>query len=136
MASQPHGAGGTSGGSLHFTIGLIMACAGFYMLLDNIVVSNGFGLGYALYRISYGGGWNITSGGLLIPFMFGIGWIFYNARAPWGWILAGGALAAIIFGVLMSLSINIRTMSLLDLIIILVLMVGGIGLFLRSLRKS
>jgi hypothetical protein len=136
MASQPHGAGGTSGGSLYFSIGLIMACAGFYMLLDNIVVSNGFGLGYALYRISYGGGWNITGGGLLIPFMFGIGWIFYNARAPWGWILAGGALAAIIFGVLMSLSINIRTMSLLNLIIILVLMVGGIGLFLRSLRKS
>lgn len=105
------------------------------MLLDNIVVSQGFGFGYALYRISYGGGWNVTSGGLLIPFMFGVGWIFYNARAPWGWILAGGALAAIIFGVLMSLTISIRTMSLLDLIIILVLMVGGLGLFIRSLRK-
>jgi uncharacterized protein len=136
MAYQPQGAGGTSGGGLLFVIGLIMACAGFFMLLDNIVVSQGFGFGYALYRINYGGGWNVTGGGLLIPFMFGVGWIFYNARAPWGWILACGSLAAIIFGVLMSLSISIRTMSLLNLIIILVLTVGGLGLFMRSLRKS
>lgn len=121
---------------MSFIIGLIMASAGFYMLMDNIVVSQGFSLGYALYRVSYGGGWNITGGGLLIPFMFGIGWIFYNARAPWGWILAGGALAAIIFGVLITLNISIRTMSLLDMIIILVLLVGGLGLFARSLRTA
>jgi uncharacterized protein len=136
MESRSRGAGGTPGGALSFVIGLIMACAGFYMLLDNIIVSQGFGLGYTLYRISYGGGWNITGGSLLIPFMFGVGWIFYNARAPWGWILAGGALCAIVFGVIMSLSINIRSMSLLDLIIILVLMVGGLGIFARSLRRS
>ena len=136
MAYQSSGAGGTPGGSMSFIIGLIMACAGFYMLLDNIVVSQGFGLGYALYRISYGGGWNVTGGGLLIPFMFGVGWIFYNARAPWGWILAGGALAVIIFGVLITLNISIRTMSLLDMIIILVLLVGGLGLFARSLRTA
>jgi hypothetical protein len=136
MTSQPRGAGGTPGGSMSFIIGLIMACAGFYLLLDNIVVSQGFGFGSTLYRIPYGSGWNVTGGSLLIPFMFGVGWIFYNARAPWGWILAGGALAAIVFGVIMSLSINIRAMSLLDLIIILVLMVGGLGIFARSLRKS
>lgn len=136
MDSQNRGAGGSPGGTLSFVIGLIMATAGFYMLLDNIIVSQGFGFGYALYRISYGGGWNITGGSLLIPFMFGVGWIFYNARSPWGWILSCGALAAIIFGVIMSLSISLRSMSLLDLIIILVLMVGGLGIFARSLRKA
>jgi hypothetical protein len=31
---------------------------------------------------------------------------------------------------------GIRTMSLLDMIIILVLLAGGLGLFARSLRKS
>ena len=136
MESQFRGAGGTSAGSLSFILGLIMAFTGFYMLLDNIIVSQGFGFGYSLYRISYGGGWNITGGGLLIPFMLGVGWIFYNARSPWGWILACGALCAIIFGVILSLSISIRTMSLLNLIIILVLMVGGLGIFARSLRPS
>ena len=136
MGYQSRGAGGSPGGSLSFVVGLIMAMAGFYMLLSHIVVSQSFGMTYSLYRISYGGGWNITAGGLLIPFMFGVGWIFYNARAPWGWILACGALAAMIFGVLMSLTITIMTMSLLDLIIILVLMVGGLGIFARSLRST
>lgn len=136
MESQRRGAGGTSGGSLAFVIGLIMASAGGYMLLDNIIVSNSWGFGAPLYRIGYGGGFNVTGGALLIPFMFGVGWIFYNARSLWGWILAGGSLAAIIFGVIINLSINLRTMSLLNLIIILVLMVGGLGLFARSLRQS
>ncbi len=130
------GAGGTPGGTPIFVLGLIMACAGGYLLLDNIVVSHGFSLGYALFRVPLGGGSGIgiTGGGLLIPFMFGVGWIFYNAKSVWGWILAAGALCAIVFGVLMSLSISIRTMSLLDLLIILVLLVGGLGLFARSLR--
>ncbi len=134
MESQHRGAGGTSGGSMAFVIGLIMASAGGYMLLDNIIVANNWGFGAPLYRL--GGGFNVTGGGLLIPFMFGIGWIFYNARSVWGWILAGGSLAAIIFGVIINLSISMRSMSLLNLIIILVLTVGGLGLFARSLRRS
>jgi hypothetical protein len=136
MASSTRGAGGTSGGTLAFFLGLLMASAGGYLLLDNIVVSNSWGFGAPLYQIAYGGGWNVTGGALLIPFMFGIGWIFYNARSVWGWVLAGGALAAIIFGVIINLSITLRTMSLLNLIIILVLMVGGLGLFARSLFKN
>lgn len=136
MRIQPRGAGGTPGGSLAFVIGLIMATAGAYMLLDSIVVSHNWGFGVPLYRVGFGGGFNVTGGGLLIPFMVGVGWIFYNARAPWGWILACGALMAIIFGVLINLNITMRSMSLLNLLIILVLMVGGLGLFARSLRRS
>jgi hypothetical protein len=136
MATSHRGAGGTSGGSLNFFIGLIMATAGGYLLLDNIVVSNSWGLGAPLYRLGFGGGWNVTGGALLIPFMFGVGWIFYNARSLWGWVIAGGALAAIIFGVIINLRITMQSMSLLTLIIILVLLVGGLGLFARSLRSS
>jgi hypothetical protein len=136
MENQSRGAGGTPGGSLSFVIGLIMASAGLYMLLDNIVVSQGFRLGAALYRISYAGGWDVTGGSLLVPFMLGVGWIFYNARAPWGWIFAVGSLGAIILGVIMNLSISMRSMSLLNMIIILVFVVGGLGLFARSLRAS
>lgn len=136
MSTHERGAGGTPGGSLAFFIGLIMATAGGYMLLDSIVVSQSWGFGVPLYHVGFGGGWNITGGGLLIPFIFGIGWIFYNARAPWGWILACGSLMAIIFGVLINLNITMRSMSLLNLIIILVLTVGGLGIFARSLRSN
>lgn len=118
-------------------LGLIMAAAGLYLLLHNITVTHGFSLGYPLYHVPMGrAGWNLTSGGMLIPFMAGVGLIFYNARSAWGWIVAGGALAAIVIGVLLSLTISLRTMSLLDLMLILVLGVGGLGLFARSLRPK
>ena len=138
MSNIPQGAGGTPGGTATFFIGFMMACAGGYLLLSNIVVSNAFSLGYSLYRVSFGGGggFGITSGGLLIPFMFGVGWIFYNAKSVWGWLLAAGSLGAIVLGVLMSLSISMRAMSLMDLVIILVLLVGGLGLFAKSLRTA
>jgi len=131
------GAGGTSGGTGSFIVGLLMFGAGIYLLLHNITVSHAFSFATPLYRVPMGTtGWAIPSGSLLIPLLAGIGLIFYNAKSIWGWLVAGGALAALIFGVLMSLTISLRTMSLLDLLIILVLCAGGLGLFLRSLRAS
>ena len=129
------GAGGTSGGFGQFFIGLIMMCGGFYMLLNAITVSSNFGMGMRLYGFSaMGGSYNITSGMILIPFMFGVGLIFYNSKNILGWILSIGSVAALIFGVISSLRFSFRTMSSFDLIVILVLAIGGIGLFLRSLK--
>ena len=71
---------------------------------------------------------------VLIPFMFGIGMIFYNGRNWIGWILACGALLALIFGVIANTTLQFARMSAFDLIVILVLLVGGLGLFLRSLK--
>lgn len=126
------GAGGTSGGLGQFLIGFVMFCGGIYMLLNAIHVSSSFGFGASLYHFS---GFNITSGMVLIPFMFGVGIIFYNSRNPLGWLLAIGSLVALVFGVISSIRFNMRHMSAFDLIVILVLTVGGLGLFLRSLRS-
>jgi hypothetical protein len=41
-----------------------------------------------------------------------------------------------VFGVIASLSMSLRTMSAFELICILVLAFGGLGLFLRSLRSQ
>ena len=71
----------------------------------------------------------------MIPFMFGVGMIFYNSRNYLGWIIAAGSLVALIFGVISSINFRMRSMSAFDLIVILVLLVGGIGLFLSSLKK-
>lgn len=129
------GAGGTSGGFGQFFIGLIMMCGGFYMLLNAITVSSNFGMGMRLYGFSaMGGSYNITSGMILIPFMFGVGLIFYNSKNILGWLLSIGSVAALIFGVISSLRFSFRTMSSFDLIVILVLAIGGIGLFLRSIK--
>lgn len=129
-----NGAGGSSGGIGHFFIGLIMMCGGFYMLLNAITVSSNFGLSSRLYSINALGGVGITGGTIMIPLIFGIGIIFYNSRNILGWLLSIGSLAAFILGVIASIRFSFKTMTSFDLIVILVLAIGGLGLFLRSLK--
>ena len=130
------GAGGTPGGTGPFFIGFVMMCSGFYLLLRSIDVSNSFTLGSSLYQMSMMGNTaSITGGMLLVPFVFGIGMIFYNARNLVGWALAIGAVSAMIIGVLAGLRFTLQHMSLFDLLTILTLAIGGLGLFLSSLRS-
>jgi hypothetical protein len=130
------GAGGTNGGAGQFLMGLVMMCGGFYMLLNAIKVTSSFGVGMRLYGFNaMGGAYSITSGMVMIPFMLGIGMVFYNSRNILGWILTVGSLVALVFGVIASIRFTFAQMSAFDLIVILVLSVGGTGLFLRSLRE-
>lgn len=131
------GAGGTNGGTGRFFLGFAMMCGGFYLLLNSIVVSTGFGLGMPLYGFTaMGGYYHITSGMVLIPFIIGIGMIFYNGGSILGWLLAIGSMAALLFGVISSIQVSLRIMSMFDLVVIFVLAFGGTGLFLSSLRSA
>jgi hypothetical protein len=130
------GAGGTPGGIGSFFIGLIMMCVGWYWILNSIMVTNSFHLSSSLYQADFFGGMSITSGMILVPMIFGIGMIFFNSRNPLGWVLAVGALAALVFGVIVSMRFSFRHMSLFDLLVVFVMAFGGTGLFLRSLRDS
>lgn len=125
------GAGGTEGGSGMFFLGLIMMCGGFYLLFNSIVVNAYFGAGVRLYSV---GNFGITSGMIMIPFLFGVGLLFYNSANIAGWILTVGSLVALLFGALSMINFSFRSMSAFDLIVILVLSFGGLGLFLRSMR--
>ena len=127
------GAGGTNGGVGRFLIGLIMLCGGVYLLLNSIKIYSHYGFGARLYGI---GGFGITSGMIMIPFMFGVGMIFYNAKNFLGWLLSGGSLVGLVFGVISSIHFSFRSMSAFDLVVILVLAVGGLGILLSSLRSS
>lgn len=125
------GAGGTSGGVGSFFLGIGMASAGFYLLLRSIHVTSGFGMGYGLWQV---GGFGITSGMVLVPVVIGIAMVFWNARNPVGWLLSVGGLGALVVGVIASIRFQMAHMDLFELLTILVLCFGGIGLFLRSLR--
>ena len=131
------GAGGTPGGIGSFFVGFLMMCAGFYLLLQNIIVTESFGLGMGLFQFAmFGGPFSVTSGMILIPMIFGIGMIFFNGRNYIGWALAVGSLVALIAGVIANLHFVFRSTSLFDLLVILILSVGGVGLFVRSLRDT
>lgn len=131
------GAGGTQGGIGQFFIGLAMMCAGFYLLFNAIQVSSSFGLGYGLYRMNaFGQGFSITTGMVMLPFILGIVMVFFDGKTKLGWLLTLGSLVALIVGVISSIQFHFRAMSAFDLIVILVLAFGGLGLFLRSLKAA
>ncbi|MEJ6640084.1 MAG: hypothetical protein QNL58_07085 [Octadecabacter sp.] len=112
-------------------MGIVMMIAVGYLLLRGIMVRPQFGLGNAMYSI---GGFPVTTGLVLVPFAFGVGMIFYNSRNWIGWLLAGGSVVALVVGVIASINFTLVRMSAFDLLVIIILLVGGIGLFLRSLR--
>jgi hypothetical protein len=123
-----HGARESSNRTTLFLVGFLMFVGGAYMLLNAIHVNFHFGYPYRY------GGMQIASGFVMIPFMLGVGMIFYNPNNIWGWLIAGGSLVMLIFGVISNTTFNLRHMTAFELIVILVLMVGGIGLFLSSMR--
>ncbi|MCU0444172.1 MAG: hypothetical protein MUE85_04585 [Microscillaceae bacterium] len=125
-----YGAGGTDGGTTRFFLGFIMLVIGGYLFLRSVHVD--FGLGYHLYNY---GGVGITTGYILIPMLFGIGMVFFNYRNLIGWFLTLGSLAALVFGIIVNTRFRLERMDAFQLIVILVLMVGGLGLFLSSFRS-
>jgi hypothetical protein len=128
---QVNGAGGTTGGIGRFFLGIAMFVAGMYLLLKSIYVHHSFGLGSPFYNL---GGFSITSGMLLIPFVIGVGMLFFNYKSIVGWLLTAGALIALIVGVISSITFTLAGMSAFDILMILVLVAGGLGLFLSSFR--
>jgi predicted outer membrane lipoprotein len=85
---------------------------------------------------SVGGGFGVTTGMVLIPFIGGVLLVFYDSKNKAGWLLGGGALLALVFGVISSIHLRLRNMSVFELLVLLVLCFGGLGLMLRSLKSS
>lgn len=125
------GAGGSEGGLGRFFIGFTMFVSGGYLFLAKLKVGSGFGMGMGLYSF---GGFQMTTGMVLVPLVFGIAMLFYNAKNPVGWLLTWGSLAALVFGVITNLRFHMHAMSAFELLTILVLLFGGLGLLLSSLR--
>lgn len=118
--------GGTPGGTKTFLLGIIMAIAGGYLFLQQVIVNGGFwhwsGLG------GYGNSFGIT----LIPLLLGVGILFFNGRSIIGWVVTGGAALVIVIGIIANMDIHFQRTSLWNTLLILVLLVGGIGLVARS----
>ena len=117
--------GGTSGGLGTFLLGLVMAVAGGYLFFDRVTV---VGTSWRL--------WGTSGFGLsLIPLLFGIFFLFLDGRSVIGWLLTVAGLVIIFAGVLTHLDIFFRPTSLFQTVIMLVLLVGGLALIVRSLRS-
>jgi hypothetical protein len=118
--------GGTSGGLGAFLLGLVMAVAGGYLFLDRVTITG------TSWRL-----WGTSGFGLsLIPLLFGVFLLFLNGRSIVGWLLTVAGLVIIFVGVLSHLDIFFRATSLFQTLLMLILLVGGLALIVRSLREA
>lgn len=118
-------AGGTPGGLGHFLLGVLMACIGGYLLVNQVTVVGSYW--------NFGG--QSTFGITLLPMLFGVGLLFWRARSIAGWVLTIGGALFIFAGILANLQIFFRPLSLFNTIVLLVLLVGGLGLIARGLQS-
>jgi hypothetical protein len=115
--------GGTPGGLGSFLLGLAMACAGGYLLTNQVTVAGS-------YWNFYGQG---TFGITLIPMLIGIGVLFWNGRSVAGWLLTAAGALFIVAGVIANLHIYFQPTSLFNTLVMLALLAGGIGFIARAL---
>ena len=117
--------GGTPGGLGEFILGFVMTCVGGYLISNQVTVMG-----------SYWNFWGGNSFGItLIPLLFGVGILFFNGRSTIGWLLTVAGALFILAGVIANMHIYFRPESLLNTLIMLVLLVGGLGLIARSMRS-
>jgi hypothetical protein len=126
------GAGGTPGGIGIFLVGFAMACAGGWLLTNQVTVSGEyFASGFLVPIVNY----RMNAFGLsLVPFIMGIAFLFFNGKSVPGWLLTIAGLVIILAGILMSLHIYFQPTSLFNTLLMLVLLFGGLGLVFRSLK--
>jgi hypothetical protein len=124
MSEERRGAGGTAGGVPTFLLGVAMASAGAFLITSRVVVHTG---GFRF--------WGFSGFGLsLIPLLLGVGLLFFDGRSLVGKLLTFIGVVIIFAGILMNMDIYFQQTSLFATLMMLVLLVGGLGLVLRSLR--
>ena len=118
--------GGTPGGTKTFLLGIIMLVVGGYLLFNQVQVGGSY-----WHWGSFGG--SSTSFGItLLPLLFGIGILFANGKSIVGKVLTYGGALVILVGIIVNLDIHFRQTSLWNTLTMLILIVGGIGLVVRS----
>jgi len=115
-----------------FLLGLMMSAIGIYILLKSIHVSNTFSMNY---RFSYGSV-GVPAEILFLGFILGVGMLFFNSKNVVAWLVTIASLGFLIVGVIMNLNVSLASMDAFSFLSILVLVGGGAGLLLGSMRKS
>jgi uncharacterized protein len=119
------GPGGSPGGMGMFVFGLALSIAGGYLIMNHVQIGS-------TYWSWWGGN---TFGLTLLPLIIGIGLLFFDGRSIAGWVLAGAGALIIFVGIIVNLQIHFPQTSLFNVIVMLTLFAGGLGLIARSLKS-
>src|SRR4051794_11874739 len=123
-AHERRGAGGTEGGVATFFVGVAMAAAGAYLLTSRVTVVSG------AWQL-----WGYSGFGLsLIPLMLGIGMLFYDGASLLAKLLILVGVVIIGAGIIANLNLYFQQTPLFAMLMMLLLLCGGVGLIIRSIR--
>lgn len=113
---------------LRFIAGLAMIVAGLYWFMSSVSVTMGF---YSFYIGSFR-----TGGLIVVPLIIGIIWIFYDHSSIPAILITVVGLLLIIAAVIKGTVFHFNRTSLYEYVIMLVLIFGGLGLFLSALFQK
>lgn len=119
--------GGTPGGIKTFLLGITMTIIGGYLLFNQVQVHSG-----GFWRWGGFGSYGTNFGITLIPLLLGVAIMFANGRSIIGRVLVAGGFLMILVGIIANLDIHFRQTSLFNTLVMLICLVGGIGLVVRS----
>lgn len=120
------GAGGTDGGIGSFWIGVLMFIGGIWMLLDAVIVYTQRTGWLSRYT------WD-SALPVFAPLGLGLLLLFFDYRSKIGWIVSALGLGLVLLEVVSRLQFYMR-MELWQFIVVMVFIIGGLGLVLRSFR--
>lgn len=110
---------------IEFYMGILLIIAGLFFLLSKAVVHSGF------YSWSVGG-LSISTGLVVVPLMIGIIWLVNNPKSILARIITIAGAIFIIASIIINIRISFTTTSMVDYIIMMLLIAGGIGLILKA----
>ena len=110
---------------IEFYMGLLLIIAGLFFLLSKAVVHSGF-YGWSL------GGLNISTGVVVVPLMIGIIWLVNNPKSLLARLITIAGAIFIVGSIIINIRISFTTTSMVDYIIMMMLIAGGIGLIVKA----
>lgn len=110
---------------IEFYMGLLLIIAGLFFLLSKAVVHSGF------HAWSVGG-LNISTGIVVVPLMLGVIWLVNNPKSILARLITIAGAIFIVGSIIINIRISFTTTSMVDYIIMMLLIAGGIGLIIKA----
>lgn len=110
---------------IEFYMGVLLIIAGLFFLLSKAVVHSGF-YGWSL------GGLNISTGVVVVPLMIGIIWLVNNPKSLLARLITIAGAIFIVGSIIINIRISFTTTSMVDYIIMMLLIAGGVGLIIKA----
>ncbi|MCM1144771.1 MAG: hypothetical protein NC318_13205 [Blautia sp.] len=116
---------------LQFLGGLAMLVVGLFLFSQKVMVSSSFFGG-----VIWLGGFHMTNGMVIIPFIIGIVWLFASGGSFASKVFTGLGVLLLIATIILTTNISMVRVTLYEWIIMLVLIFGGAGLLARILLST